>query len=767
MLTWLKHLGHRGKHPARETSGTNSSNTSVPTMEPLIVEDSDIYKAIMSFPSGSAGGYTGIRPQHLKEMVNPVIGEIAETLLSEITRFVNNSLAGLIPDEIRPFFFGATLCALKKKDGGIRPIAVGNTLRRLVSKAAVRSIRAQAAMMLQPNQLGFGVSQGSEAAVHATRAYINNLPEDNAVVKLDFKNAFNLLKRDVVLAAVQEHFPGLFPFVLAGYSKESMLLFGEHEITSSEGVQQGDPLAPFLFCIAVREITVRLTSELNIWFLDDGTLAGTKESLLHDLTQVMTRGQEMGLVLNPSKCEIISVSQQVINAVRSKLPGAAVIAPTNSVLLGAPLGSNATDTILRKKLEELRRMEQRIGNLDTHDALYLLTKCLSLLRLTYFLRCAPSYDNPILHEYDSILRQIFTKVLNLTLEDGQWNQATLPVRLGGIGVRKSSQIALPAFLSSCIASRELVAAILPEHLRDKIGVQDQKFIDGAMIWDNLTGSETRPAPPNNYKQSHWDGPIVENIASTMLQSVSGKDRARLLAVRAPHAGDFLLAVPNSSLGTRIDPQTIRIGVALRLAAPILAEHRCICGSEAADRFGYHGLVCRKSEGKIARHEEVNNIIKRSLTTAGCPAVREPPQLCRSDGSQKRPDGITLQAWTDGKQVVWDYTCASTLADTYLQYTREEGGAAASFRESQKSRKYGELAHHYMFVPIGSETLGSWGKSASKFLKELGKRLIRVTRDPRAASFLFQRLSAAVQRGNACCILGTRPSSEELDEIFAL
>nr|XP_053649286.1 uncharacterized protein LOC128700253 [Cherax quadricarinatus] len=59
----------------------------------------------------------------------------------------------------------------------------------------------------------------------------------------------------------------------------------------------------------VREITVRLTSELNIWFLDDGTLAGTKESLLHDLTQVMTRGQEMGLILNPSKCEIISVNK--------------------------------------------------------------------------------------------------------------------------------------------------------------------------------------------------------------------------------------------------------------------------------------------------------------------------------------------------------------------------------------------------------------------------------------------------------------------------
>ena len=71
------------------------------------------------------------------------------------------------------FFLGASLCALKKKGGGIRPIAVGNTLRRLVAKAAVRSIRMEAATMLQPNQLGFGVPQGCEAAAHAARVYIS------------------------------------------------------------------------------------------------------------------------------------------------------------------------------------------------------------------------------------------------------------------------------------------------------------------------------------------------------------------------------------------------------------------------------------------------------------------------------------------------------------------------------------------------------------------------------------------------------------------
>lgn len=39
---------------------------------------------------------------------------------------------------ILPVFSGASLCALTKKDGGIKPIAVGFTLRRLVVKGSVK-----------------------------------------------------------------------------------------------------------------------------------------------------------------------------------------------------------------------------------------------------------------------------------------------------------------------------------------------------------------------------------------------------------------------------------------------------------------------------------------------------------------------------------------------------------------------------------------------------------------------------------------------------
>ena len=53
---------------------------------------------------------------------------------SFLTEFSDFILQGDIPQSVKPFFLGATLIPLRKKDGGIRPIAVGQTLRRLVSK---------------------------------------------------------------------------------------------------------------------------------------------------------------------------------------------------------------------------------------------------------------------------------------------------------------------------------------------------------------------------------------------------------------------------------------------------------------------------------------------------------------------------------------------------------------------------------------------------------------------------------------------------------
>ena len=162
----------------------------------------------------------------------------------------------------RPFFFRASLIALTKKGGGVRPITVGCTLHRLSAKCAGNSVKQAMASLLAPQQLGFGVPQGAEAAVHASRLYLQDMQEDHLMLKVDFRNAFNSLRRDKMLAAGGEMAPELFPLV---YNIPSSLYIGDKSIQSAEGVQQGDPLGPLLFCLTTLCITEDLRSELCVF----------------------------------------------------------------------------------------------------------------------------------------------------------------------------------------------------------------------------------------------------------------------------------------------------------------------------------------------------------------------------------------------------------------------------------------------------------------------------------------------------------------------
>lgn len=68
-------------------------------------------------------------------LVHLTLGPVTKDLLTELTKYVNFCLAGWILALITPrVFFDASLRALRERDGGINPIAVGNTLRHLQTR---------------------------------------------------------------------------------------------------------------------------------------------------------------------------------------------------------------------------------------------------------------------------------------------------------------------------------------------------------------------------------------------------------------------------------------------------------------------------------------------------------------------------------------------------------------------------------------------------------------------------------------------------------
>jgi hypothetical protein len=107
--------------------------------------------------------------------------------------------------------------------------------------------------------------------------------------------------------------------------------------------------------------------------------------------------------------------------------------------------------------------------------------------------------------------------------------------------------------------------------------------------------------------------------------------------------------------------------------------------------------------------------------------------------------------------MWDATCPDTFAASRIQKTSSIAGSAAAQSESSKEAKYSGLIRTHIFVPVAIESSGVFGEQALEFLNDLGKRLIIVTGDKKASSYLKQRLSLAIQRGNAATILGTMTS----------
>ena len=123
------------------------------------------------------------------------------------------------------------------------------------------------------------------------------------------------------------------------------------------------------------------------------------------------------------------------------------------------------------------------------------------------------------------------------------------------------------------------------------------------------------------------------------------------------------------------------------------------------------------------------------------------------------DGVTMVPWARGRCMAWDVTDPDTLAPSHVQATVASAGAAASSSEALKSAKCADLAATHTFISRAFETLGSWGEHARHFVAELGRRTLAVTGDSRETAFLRQRISVAIQRGNALAYAGTLGPSQ--------
>jgi len=157
-------------------------------------------------------------------------------------------------------------------------------------------------------------------------------------------------------------------------------------------------------------------------------------------------------------------------------------------------------------------------------------------------------EHKTLDTFDSILKSAVCKIMNCSLPNNKWIQSEFPIRDGCLGLQRISTLTLPTFLASAAGSHPLQGIIL-----SNVALQPDSTIALYLSrWSAMFGSPT-PDQPLSGKPSFLDRPGILADKAMVESSLSNEhEKASFLAASAPHSGDWLLALPITACGLRLE-----------------------------------------------------------------------------------------------------------------------------------------------------------------------------------------------------------------------
>ena len=135
------------------------------------------------------------------------------------------------------------LIPLDKGEGAVRPIGVGEVMRRIIGKCVMNVAKGDVVEASGSLLLCAGQKSRSEAAIHGMRT-IFEADDTDAALLIDASNAFNAVDRATALHNIRVLCPIIATYAINTYRNSARLFItGGKEIISAEGTTQGDPLA--------------------------------------------------------------------------------------------------------------------------------------------------------------------------------------------------------------------------------------------------------------------------------------------------------------------------------------------------------------------------------------------------------------------------------------------------------------------------------------------------------------------------------------------
>ena len=220
-----------------------------------------------------------------------------------------------------------------------------------------------------------------------------------------------------------------------------------------------------------------------------------------------------------------------------------------------------------------------------------------------------------------------------------------------------------------------------------------------------------------------------------------------------------------------------------------------CG-EYLDADGFHALVCLVGGLVIRRHHHLRDLLSRIGAEAGYTSATEVYEPAWTRARTNAAGELEVEQarldcrFTGGPAdplVYGDVVVSHPQASAWLAGAADRDGVAAAGAAKGKHSRYPAFAlPGGRLVPFSVETFGRWGKEALDFLRDAA--IATCERSPQLACLgpwgppallgaWHRRLSVALQKGNAACVLqagrvrwaedlgGSTSWEEDLDDLI--
>ncbi len=327
--------------------------------------------------SKGAGGWSGVDSDDLRPLFcSKNFGQAADDLCDSLAEMTKRLCRCYVDPEALSSFLACRLVPLEKGENDVRPIGIGETLRRMVGKAAVKAIRSDIRASCGSLQVCAGMEGGCEAAIHAVRSMFEE-EETEAALLIDASNAFNSVRRETTLKNIAILCPAFYIFLVNTYRRPIRLFISawKVEILSLEGTTQGDPAAMGMYALSVLPLIKEAAKNnddarafTQSWYADDGTGVGKLTKLRVWWTMLSTLGPNYGYHANARKTVLVVKKEHEQQAREIFGTTGIEIVVSGARHLGAAIGSHDfVEDFIKKKIEKWSTELQTLAKFATTE----------------------------------------------------------------------------------------------------------------------------------------------------------------------------------------------------------------------------------------------------------------------------------------------------------------------------------------------------------------------------------------------------------------